>query len=317
MKKLVSVVAPMYNEELLVEAYCAAVLDAFEPVRNSYDVEIILVNDGSVDATYMSMLHQQELHPQEITIVGLSRNFGLEGAVNAGLKKAQGDAVVVMDADLQDPPLLILEMLKYWEKGKDIVVGSRIKRSHDTLSKKFGASLYYKVLDNLSGKLKLEKSAANFRLLSRKALDMLFSLPEVNPVFRVVVPFLGMDTAVVEYDRDERYAGKTKYRLPAMIRYALDSLTGISIEPLRKIWLGFLLAVISFIVSIMSVFFLSNVWQPALLVIIWGSIMFMALFLILVVLGEYIGQIMIESKGRPTSMIYHYNPCDLVKERIK
>ena len=206
-----------------------------EGLKDRYDFEIILVNDGSKDSTYSVMLDEQKKHPDEISTICLSRNFGLEGAVNAGLRYATGDAVIVMDADLQDPPMLIPEMINKWEKGADIVIGSRIKRSNDKLLKKLGANFYYRVLDSLSGKLKLEKSAANFRLLSRKALEHVLSLPEVNSVFRVVVPYVGMRTDIIEYDRDKRYAGKTKYNLKSMIPYALDSITGISVEPLRKI----------------------------------------------------------------------------------
>ena len=235
MKKLISIVAPMYNEESLVHVYCEEVLKMASGLTDKYDFEIILVNDGSKDKTYELILGEQSSHPDEITSVCLSRNFGLEGAVNAGIRKAAGDAVVVMDADLQDPPALIPEMISKWENGADIVVGSRVKRSSDGFFKKFGAGCYYKVLDSLSGKLKLEKSAANFRLLSRKALDQVLALPENNSVFRVVVPFVGMKTDVVEYDRDKRFAGKTKYNLKSMIPYALNSITGISVEPLRKI----------------------------------------------------------------------------------
>ena len=208
MKKLISIVAPMYNEEKLVHEYCEETLKMTEKLAEKYDFEIVLVNDGSRDNTYALMLEEQQKHPKEITTICLSRNFGLEGAVNAGIKKAQGDAVVVMDADLQDPPALIPEMISKWENGADIVVGSRIKRSNDNFFKKAGASFYYKVLDILSGKLKLEKSAANFRLLSRRALNQVLDLPEVNSVFRVVVPFVGMKTDIIEYDRDKRYAGK-------------------------------------------------------------------------------------------------------------
>lgn len=235
MKKLISVVAPMYNEEGLVHVYCQEMKKMAEGLADRYDFEIILVNDGSRDHTYQIMLEEQAMNPRDITTICLTRNFGLEGAVNAGIRQAKGDAVVVMDADLQDPPHLIPEMIQKWENGADIVVGSRCRRSNDGFFKKAGAGFYYKVLDWLSGKLKLEKNAANFRLLSRKALDQVLALPEVNSVFRVVVPFVGMKTDIVEYDRDKRYAGTTKYNLKTMIPYALDSITGISVEPLRKI----------------------------------------------------------------------------------
>lgn len=315
MKKLISIVAPMYNEESLVHVYCEEVLKMSSGLTDKYDFEIILVNDGSKDKTYELILEEQSSHPDEITSVCLSRNFGLEGAVNAGIRKAAGDAVVVMDADLQDPPALIPEMISKWENGADIVVGSRVKRSSDGFFKKFGAGCYYKVLDSLSGKLKLEKSAANFRLLSRKALDQVLALPENNSVFRVVVPFVGMKTDVVEYDRDKRFAGKTKYNLKSMIPYALNSITGISVEPLRKImWLQ-LFPIAGVIVSIIGMI-VSYDWRPSWMLLLFISIFTQVLLLALSVIAEYTVQIMLEAKGRPMSIIYEYKPSNSAKERI-
>ena len=315
MKKLISIVAPMYNEESLVHVYCEEVLKMASGLTDKYDFEIILVNDGSKDKTYELILEEQSSHPDEITSVCLSRNFGLEGAVNAGIRKAAGDAVVVMDADLQDPPALIPEMISKWENGADIVVGSRVKRSSDGFFKKFGAGCYYKVLDSLSGKLKLEKSAANFRLLSRKALDQVLALPENNSVFRVVVPFVGMKTDVVEYDRDKRFAGKTKYNLKSMIPYALNSITGISVEPLRKImWLQ-LFPIAGVIVSIIGMI-VSYDWRPSWMLLLFISIFTQVLLLALSIIAEYTAQIMLEAKGRPMSIIYEYKPSNSAKERI-
>ena len=317
MKKLISVVAPMYNEESLAHMYCQEMKKMTEELSEKYDFEIILVNDGSQDRTYAIMQEEQVANPKEISIICLSRNFGLEGAVNAGIRQAKGEAVVVMDADLQDPPHLIPEMIQKWENGADIVIGSRIKRSNDNFLKKAGAGLYYKVLDWLSGKIKLEKSAANFRLLSRRALDQVLSLPEVNSVFRVVVPFVGMKTDVVEYDRDKRYAGTTKYNLKSMIPYALDSITGISIEPLRKIMFLQPIAILWFVISLVAMFFCKESWK-----VVWFTSVIMSAFfeLILLALGimaEYIGEIMTEVKGRPTSIIYEYVPSENTLERIE
>lgn len=315
MKKLISIIAPMYNEETLAHEYCKETLAMTETLKDKYDFEIVLVNDGSKDNTYAIMLEEQQAHPNEITTICLSRNFGLEGAVNAGIRKAAGDAVVVMDADLQDPPTLIPEMIEKWENGADIVVGSRVKRSNDNFFKKFGANCYYKVLDVLSGKLKLEKSAANFRLLSRKALNQVLELPEVNSVFRVVVPFVGMKTDIIEYDRDKRFAGKTKYNLKSMIPYALDSITGISVEPLRKLMYFIPLMAIAFIASLLGLILGAAAWKPACLVIMVLSVMFGFGFIAIAVVAEYVAQIMIEVKGRPISIIYNYTACENVKGR--
>lgn len=309
MKKMVSIVAPMYNEEKLAHVYCEETLQMTKELGDTYDFEIILVNDGSKDGTYSIMLEEQKQHPEVITVVCLSRNFGLEGAVNAGIRKALGDAVIVMDADLQDPPRLIPVMLEKWEKGADIVIGSRIKRSNDSFLKKAGANFYYKVLDCLSGKLKLEKSAANFRLLSRRALNQVLELPEVNSVFRVVVPFVGMRTDIVEYDRDKRFAGKTKYNLKSMIPYALDSITGISVEPLRKIMLLLPIVFLVFVGALLGFIIYMPAWKPFFLLIMTGSIFTGLILIALSIMSEYIAQIMIEVKGRPISIIYDYRPC--------
>lgn len=307
--RTISVVAPMYNEEATIHAYCEEMLKVASELSDKYRFEIILVNDGSKDNTYALMLQEHEAHPDSIATVCLTRNYGLEGAVSAGLRSATGDAVVVMDADLQDPPPLVKEMIEKWEKGADVVIGSRIKRSNDGFFKKLGAGAYYKVMDSLSGKVKLEKSAANFRLLSRKACDVLLSLPEVNSVFRVEVPFIGMKTDVVEYDRDRRYAGKTKYNLKSMIPYALDSISGISVEPLRKIAFLQLVPLLLFIGSIIGMIASDDYWSSAWMTLFFISVLVEILLIALCVMAEYIAQIMIEVKGRPTSIIYEYKPC--------
>ena len=317
MKKLISIVAPMYNEESLVRTYCDEARKMAEQQAGRYDFEIILVNDGSRDKTYNIMLEEQKKYPDLFSTICLTRNFGLEGAVNAGIKMAVGDAVVVMDADLQDPLSLIPIMIEKWENGADIVVGSRAKRSNDSFWKKLGAGVYYKVLDELSGKLKLEKSAANFRLLSRKALDQVLSLPEVNSVFRVVVPFVGMKTDIVEYDRDKRFAGKTKYNLKNMIPYALDSITGISVEPLRKITFLIPVTIVWFFASIIGIVVTASIWKAIWLNMAILSIMFGFVFITLAIMAEYIAQIMIEIKRRPMSIIYQYTPSSLAYERKK
>lgn len=315
MKKLISVVAPMYNEEKLVDLYVQETISVLHRIEDIYDFELLLVNDGSKDSTIEKMLEVQDKNPKNISIVNLTRNFGLEGAVNAGIKKAAGDAVIVMDADLQDPPSLILEMIKKWEAGADIVIGVRTARRHDSFLKRSTASIYYKLLDSLSGKLKLERNSANYRLMSRKAVDVLLSLPEVNTYFRVDVPFIGMKTAKVEYERDERVAGKTKYSFTSLIRCALDGLTSISVEPLRKISLFIPLCIILFFTSIILIVFTTDLWRMLGIATLVSSFFSGILIMILSILAEYIGQIMTEVRHRPTSLIYEYKPAKIIEER--
>lgn len=306
--KLISIIAPMYNESKLVNEYCKETLNAIAPLKDKYDFELILVNDGSKDDTYKLMLEQQAIEPNIISTVDLSRNFGLEGAVKAGLRCATGDAVIVMDADLQDPPSLIPQMIEKWENGFDVVVCNRNKRPNDTLFKRFSALVFYKILDSLSGKLKIGNSAANFRLLSRAAVDKVLDLPEVNGVFRVLVPFIGMKTDVILYDRDKRFAGNTKYNLKSMIPYALDSITSISVVPLRKITLFVPLLLLISLFFITGCFFVSSEFVQTFIICSTISVISLVLFTSICVLAEYIAQITIEVKHRPESIIYDYKP---------
>lgn len=316
MKKLISIIGPMYNEEAIVSQFCEETIKALAPISDRYDLELVLVDDGSKDGTIDQMRRVREIFPGVVTLVQLSRNFGLEGAIHAGLRMAAGDAVVAMDADLQDPPDVILKMVTEWENGADIVVGSRAGRPNDSVFKRLSAKLFYSTLDALSGKLHLEKEAANFRLLDRKALATLLALPEVNGVFRVVVPFLGMKTTVVSYDRDKRFAGETKYRLKSMIRYALDSLTGISIEPLRKIPAAAVISFILTLASIAGIFLMPGEWKPTFLICSVMSLLFSLLFFVLSVIAEYLGQVYTEVKRRPISLVYDFQPSDSSRKKV-
>lgn len=308
MKQLISIIAPMYNEEQVCPLYIEETMKVVRQLETKYRVEIICVHDGAKDKTLQKMYEAQQKYPQHIGVIDLTRNFGLEGAVNAGLKTATGDAVVVMDADLQDPPILILDMVEKWENGADVVVASRESRTNDSFFKRTTANIYYSILDSLSGKLKLEKSAANYRLLSRRAVDALLSLPEVNTYFRVDVPFIGMKTDKVEYNREERAAGMTNYNFVKLVQCALDGLTSISIEPLRKVMLMIPLMLMFLVFSISAALFTSGYLSILFGVSAVISFFFMLLFLVLFVMCEYIGQIMTEVRHRPTSMIYSYKP---------
>jgi len=308
MKSLISVIAPMYNEEAVVKEYTEITLDVLRQVNENYNYEILFVNDGAKDHTLERMVEMQKLYPNEIGIVNLSRNFGLEGAINAGLRTSKGDIIIVMDGDLQDPPALIIEMLKKYEGGADIVIASRVSRSNDNFIKRITANLYYRILDSLSGKLRLEKSAANYRLLSRRAVQKIIELPEVNTTFRVSVPFIGMKTDVVEYDRDKRVAGKTNYNFTSLIRCALDGLTGISIAPLRKIFWTFSVSLLVVIGSVIGLILSNGIWQSTFLIILIMSLFFSLLYISVALIAEYIAQIMLEVKHRPTSIIYEYEP---------
>jgi dolichol-phosphate mannosyltransferase len=269
-----------------------------------------MVDDGSVDSTLDMMKKVQAEDSKHVSIVSLTRNFGLEGAVRAGLEMARGDAVVVMDADLQDPPALLIDMIAKWKQGADIVVAVRKNRENDTFFKRLTASLFYKLLDSLSGKLKIRQDAANFRLLSRRAVTAILNLPEVNAVFRVIVPFIGMKTETVEYSRQKREAGNTKYTFKMLLHFAFDNITGISIEPIRKLRLLLYVTGILFLLAICFTVFAENYWKMAFFVCAVTAFFFGLLFVAVTVISEYIAQIMIETKGRPVSLIYEYIPAE-------
>lgn len=314
MKKLISIIAPMYNEEEVCPLYIEETMKVVRELEPQYRVEIICVHDGAKDHTLEKMYEAQAKYPDNVGVIDLTRNFGLEGAVNAGLKTATGDAVVVMDADLQDPPRLIIEMVKKWEAGADIVVASRETRTNDSFFKRTTANIYYKILDSLSGKMKLEKSAANYRLMSRRVVDTVIALPEVNTYFRVDVPFVGMKTDKVSYNREERAAGTTNYDFVKLVRCALDGLTSISIEPLRKVMLMVPVMVVLMVFAIVGAILTTGFWQIILGITAVISFFFAILFVVLFIMCEYIGQIMTEVRHRPTSLIYSYKPSKTSQE---
>lgn len=305
MAKLISVIAPMFNEEELVREYCEATLHVLRSIEG-YDHEVILVNDGSQDRTYEEMVEVQQDYPDEIGIINETRNFGLEGAIHAGMHLASGDIVVVMDADLQDPPSLMIPMLEKIENGADIVTGSRVSRDNDSVFKRVTAGAFYGLLDRLSGNLKLENNAANYRMMTRKAVDTWLSLPEANNTFRVTIPYVGLTTDHVEYGRDKRAAGETKYHFGTMLRYALSSITGISTEPLRRLIylvpLVFCLALVAFVAMLVS----ESYWKAAWLVIAAGGLLSGIVLLPMACIGIYVGEILVEVKRRPQSLVQEY-----------
>jgi dolichol-phosphate mannosyltransferase len=317
MKPLISVIAPMYNEELVIDEYCKETLAVLSSLRERYDYEIILVNDGSRDNTLDKMAAQQQVNPDVISIVNLTRNFGLEGAVHAGLTKAKGDIIVTMDADLQDPPSLIPTMLERFNEGYDIVNAQRAKREHDSFFKRESAALFYKIFQSFSGKLKLEQNVSFYRLFSSTVAQKLLALPEVNPIFRVTMPFIGMKNTVIEYERDKRYAGKSKYNISSLIRYALDALTGISVEPLRKTVLVVPVFVILLVLSIVMCIFARSDWRAVSVVVLFISLSSLIITVLLSVISEYLSQIMLEVKRRPVSIIYEFIPSKASMERTE
>lgn len=310
--KLISIVVPMFNEEKVVDHFFAAVNETLASIE-SCRFEIIVVNDGSQDRT-LDQLDIWRRKQSNIGIVSFSRNFGHEAAVDAGLKYAQGDAVIVMDADMQDPPELIGPMIEKWAEGYEVVNAKRRDRHKDGFWKRWTAQRFYKTLNWITHGIKIPEDVANFRLLTRRVVDEINALPEKNRVLRVMIPLVGYRSTEVEFERNSRIAGETHYSWSSMFRLALDGITSSSTAPLK--W-GLLPGIICTMLGLTGLFlcvlYLGASWFTPLAVVSWNVIGWLFLVSILLTLGggqltflgilsEYIARIFIEVKSRPT---YH------------
>jgi dolichol-phosphate mannosyltransferase len=305
-----SVVIPIYNEEEVIPTLHQRLTEVLETVGESY--EIIFVNDGSTDRSARLLV---ELRAQDarVKVVNLSRNFGHQIAITAGLDHSSGDPVIVMDGDLQDPPEVIPQLISEWQAGNDIVFAVRDSREGENLFKRITASAYYRILRRLTT-TQIPVDAGDFRLMSRVAVNALKSIRERNRFVRGLVGWIGFRHSSIRYARDSRYAGVTKYPLMRMVRFALNGIFSFSFLPLQlATYLGFGVSLISFIYLVYAVWlklFTTRVVQG------WASVMVAVLFvggvqlLSLGVIGEYIGRIHEEVKQRP---LYLVDPRDGVE----
>lgn len=267
--------------------------------------EVVLVNDGSKDNS-LQIMREIRAEDDRFRIVNLSRNFGHQTAVTAGIDAAYGDAVIVMDADLQDPPEVALELLGKWRQGYDIVLARRVARSGESFFKRATAALFYRFIRRLSS-VDLPLDVGDFRLIDRKVVDALARMPEQDRYLRGMISWLGFKTAEVPFQRDERVAGESKYPLRAMIRLALNGVLGFSDIPLRlALWFGMTISVLALLFGLYilaSWFFNDNVvqgWTSTVLVLTFlGGIQ----LLMLGIVGLYIGRIHNEVKRRPLYFI--------------
>ncbi|HEV3093284.1 MAG TPA: glycosyltransferase family 2 protein [Solirubrobacteraceae bacterium] len=297
---LLSVVAPVYNEEELVQEFvrraCAAVAD--------YSFELVLVNDGSADAT-PQLLDRIAAEDPRVRVVHLSRNFGHQAALTAGLEHAAGDVVAMIDADLQDPPELIPRMIEQWEQGSDVVYAVRKQREGETAFKLATASWFYKLFDKLA-QVDLEPNSGDFRLLDRRALDALLSMTERSRFLRGMTVWVGFRQTAVPYERDARAAGETKYTVRKMLRFSLDAIASFSHLPLQlATYAGLLSAGVAFIaIPVVVGLHFADSYLPGfgtitILILLIGGIQLIALG----VIGEYIGRIYEEVKHRPLYIV--------------
>jgi polyisoprenyl-phosphate glycosyltransferase len=298
--RLLSVVAPMLDEEGLAAEFCSRVASSLEGLP----YELVIVDDGSSDAT-PAILDGLAVADPRVRVLHLSRPFGHQMAITAGLDHARGDAVVMIDGDLQDPPELIPELVRSWRDGADIVVAKRRFRSGETRFKLATARWFYGLMGRLA-QVDLEPNAGDFRLIDRAPLDALLRLRERSRFLRGMSSWVGFSRAVVEYDRDARTAGDTKYPLGKMLRFALDGLTSFSNFPLQLAALaGFACAALALLgLPLTIVARYSGIYErgvPSLLfaVLLIGGIQLLALGM----LGEYMGRIYDEVKQRPLYVV--------------
>lgn len=302
-RKILSVVAPAYNESAGLDEFYSRLISSTKELN--LDLEIIYVNDGSQDDTLELMTKQRSNDPG-ITIIDLSRNFGKEIALTAGLDHALGDAVIVIDTDLQDPPELIPELVTKWLEGHDVVNAKRLKRKGEGWFKKLTSYVYYRFLYQMSD-IKIPKDTGDFRLLSRDALDALLKLREKHRYMKGLFAWVGYSQVEITYERDERYAGNTKWGFWGLVNLAFEGLTSFSVLPLRLAsMVGVLSAFIALIFGTIIIFkkFLYGdpvAGYPSLVVLITfiGGIQLLALG----VIGEYLGRVFNETKNRPLYLV--------------
>ena len=239
-----SIIVPVYNEEEVVELFLSEIMKTLNIVDKTY--EIIFINDGSKDNTMEKLINLKKIY-SKIRIINLSRNFGKESALTAGLDAARGNAIIPIDVDLQDPPELIIDFVKKWEEGYDVVLAKRADRTLDTVSKRVTANIFY-TFHNKIADVKIPNNVGDYRLFTRKVLTAIQKLPENQRFMKGIFAWVGFKTAMIEYKRDERKAGKTSFNGWKLWNFALEGITGFSTVLLR-IWLylGLLFASIAMI----------------------------------------------------------------------
>lgn len=299
-----SIIIPMYNEEEVIAHTYTRLKQVMDSCGDAY--ELVFVNDGSHDRT-MEIMSGVAAGDSNVKLIDFSRNFGHQIAITAGMDYAKGDAVVVIDADLQDPPEVILRMIEKWKEGYEVVYAKRLKRHGETLFKKVTAKMFYRLLRSMTS-VDIPTDTGDFRLIDRKVCDVLRGLKEKNRYVRGLVSWVGFRQTMVEYVREERFAGETKYPLKKMVRFALDGITSFSYKPLKiATYVGFFLSFFGFLYLILVLFQrLFTDWE---IVQGWTSMIGINLvfngitLMLLGVIGEYIGRIYDEVKERPLYIV--------------
>lgn len=302
MTKLISIIVPCFNEqEVFVETNRRLNSVLSQLPSEKYQYEIIYVNDGSTDQT-LALIKQAFNEDKKIKCLSFSRNFGHQIAITAGLDACKGDAAVVIDADLQDPPSVIIEMIQLWEQGYDVVFGKRKVREGESSFKLLTAKYFYKIINKLSD-VDIPRDTGDFRLMDRNALNQFLQMRESYRFVRGMVAWIGFNQTFVEYDRESRFAGQTKYPLKKMLRLASDAILSFSNTPLKiATFVGFITSIAAFIGIVYSLYvrLFTKSWVDG-----WAFLMIAILLIggiiliVLGVIGEYVGRIYGEIKQRP------------------
>jgi polyisoprenyl-phosphate glycosyltransferase len=297
---LLSVVAPMYEEEEIVRPFVARVVAALEGEQ----FELVLVDDGSGDGTGAALAEAAKADPR-VKVICLSRNFGHQAALTAGLEHARGDAVVMLDGDLQDPPEVIPRLVERWREGAEVVYAVREARQGETRFKTTSASWFYKLFRRLAN-IDLEEQSGDFRLMDRRALDVLLAMPERNRFLRGMSVWVGFTQTAVPFVREPRSAGKTKYTLRKMLRFSFDAITSFSYAPLQ--WatiLGFTCSALAFLgIPLTIIARYTNIYTRGIPSLILVVLLLGGIQLICVgIIGEYVGRIYDEVKHRPLYVV--------------
>jgi polyisoprenyl-phosphate glycosyltransferase len=298
-----SVVIPCYNEEAVInELYHRVTQACRSQVGDRY--ELVLVNDGSFDETWV-MLQELAHNDDRIVAVDLSRNHGHQLALSAGLSLARGERILVIDADLQDPPELLPEMMRLMDGGADVVYGQRVERDGETWFKRVSARVFYRLLLRMTD-VGIPPDTGDFRLMRRPVLEALLAMPEQQRFIRGMVAWIGFRQVPLEYRRDRRFAGETKYPLRKMLTFAIDAITGFSIAPLR---ISFYVACFFLLFALVTIIYVLISWLYLGPVPGWTSIFLTVLILSsvqlfsLAVIGEYLGRVFMQTKQRPLFIV--------------
>ena len=287
--KTLDIIVPVFNEESCIDETIKRLENVRENLNSELDVNIVFVNDGSKDET-ANIIATYGQNNKYVKLINFSRNFGHQIAVTAGLDNTNADYVAIIDADLQDPPELIIDMYNKTKDGYDIVYGKRLKRENETAFKKFTAFAFYRVLNYMCD-IDIPKDTGDFRLMTKPVVDTLKNMPEHHRFIRGMVPWTGFKSTPIMFNRDERFAGETKYPLSKMLKLASNAIFSFSTKPLKVFY------VIGILLLFLAILNISNVYLTSLFLV--GALQLFGMGL----LGEYLGRIFDDVKDRPLYVV--------------